>query len=99
MGAEQRSILAEDIMPNWNRQLDTLPESVKHRPLWQYRGGNPSSIRKSIIGSVVLSTRCEEGGLVQIRHVIIDGSSPLVIGRNFTRNAGIIDMNGNYLSF
>lgn len=45
----------------------------------------------------MLSIRSDQGVIVHICHLIIEGSSPWVLGRNVTSKADIIYLNVNYL--
>lgn len=87
--------LQEGVMPKWNGNLEPLPNSVKGRPYWQYGRGEHSSKPRRILGSVFLITIFDQGTPVGIRHLIIDGSSSWVIGRNVTPKANINHIGGN----
>ena len=51
------------------------------------------------MGSVMLTILSDRGTPVNIRHLIIKGSSSWVIGRNVTRLTDIIYINGNCSQF
>ena len=99
MGLQEFRELQKVIMPTFNGVFDPLPPSVADRPFWKYGNGEQSSGRRKIIGSVMLTILSDQGTPVNIRHLIITGSSSWVIGRNVTRHTDIIHINGNFLQF
>ena len=99
MGLEEILLLKHTIMPTFNGNLDPLPAAVVCRPFWQYGSGKHASSRRKILGSILLSLLSDQGVKVEIRHLIIEGSSPWIIGRNVTRHSDIIHRKGNYLHF
>ena len=99
MGLEELLKLATSIMPNWNGKLEPLPSSIISRPWWQYGKGNHASQAKKILGSVMLSLRSNEGSVLRLRHLIIEGSSPWLIGRNVTAKGNILHASGNRIEF
>lgn len=99
MGLQEFYELQRVIMPSFHGVFDPLPDCVADRPFWQYGTGEHSSGRRRIIGSVMLTTLSDQGTPVNIRHLIIQGSSAWVIGRNVTRLTDIIHLNGNFLKF
>lgn len=52
-------------------------------------------VHRKIIGSVHIDVKADTGNLLSIRHLIIEGSSGLVIGRNITRPCDIKHIGGN----
>lgn len=82
MGIVELESLLQKILPAWNGDLDPLPKSIADRPYWQYGNGNHASQRRKILGSFVLTILSDNGNPVQISHLIIEGSSSWVIGRN-----------------
>ena len=97
LGTAEFHVLQPEVLPEWNQKFDPIPESVKHTPYWQYGTGSHASQRKRIVGSVLLTARCNDGTLIQIRHLLIEGSSPWVIGRNVTRKCNILHAEGDLL--
>ena len=89
MGLKEFRVLAEYIMPTWDGKLQPIPEPIADRPFWQYGKGQHASARRPILGSVMLSITSEEGTVINIRHLRIDGSSQWLIGRNVTTKANI----------
>ena len=99
MGLEEFLELKDTIMPSFDGMLDPLPATVAYRPFWQYGSGNHASSRRKILGSQLLSLLSDQGVKMKIRHLIIEGSSPWIIGRNVTRHTDIIHRKGNFLQF
>ena len=89
MGTDEFELLAPILLPNWNGEYEPLPESVSNRPYWQYGSGNHASESRRIIGSVMLFARTDLGNCVDIRHLIIEGSSQWLIGKNVTKHCNI----------
>lgn len=58
-----------------------------------------ASTASPIKGTVMIRFRSESSQNVDIRHIIVDGSSPWVIGRNVTRKCDIIHLNDNIIKF
>lgn len=99
IGHEEFLDLQASIMPCFNGVFDPLPPGIINRPFWQYGSGKHASPRKKIIGSICLNLLSDEGTNLQMRHLIIQGSSPWIIERNVTSQVDIIHRNGNYLEF
>ena len=97
MGAKEFQILQPFIAPNWSGDYDPLPDCIADRPFWQYGCGNHSSESRKIIGSIFISAKTDGEGVIQIRHLIIQGSSQWLIGRNVTKHCNIVHINGHYL--
>ncbi len=47
--------------------------------------------------SVFISARLSDGSIINIRHIVIEGSSQWVVRRNLTSKCDIVHSNGNYL--
>ena len=45
----------------------------------------------------MVSARLNDGTSIKIRHVVIEGSSQWLIGRNLTAKCDIVHSSGNYL--
>ena len=99
LGMQQPADIAEQIMIGWNGQLGRLPPEVRDRPYWQYGSGTYSSMRRRILGSNVLSMRSDQNEQVDVTHLVIEGSSQWVIGRNVAKRTDIIHLDGNYIRF
>lgn len=70
---------------------------MQHFPYWQYGTGQHSSETRKNLGSVVLSARTDHNNMIHIRHLVIEGSSQWIIGRNVTRFGNIIHIGTNRL--
>ena len=99
LGLTELKELAKYIMPASDGKLDTIPKGVADRPFWQYGKGAHSSPKKCIFGSVLLSICSEEGTVINIRHLVIEGSSQWLIGRNVTTKGDILHASGDILRF
>lgn len=99
LGMEEFLRLQSTIMLTWDGTLDELPDLIRSRPYWQYGNGQHASQKRRILGPAVLTTQSDQGIQINIRHLIIEGSSQWIIGRNVTQYADIIHVNGNYLRF
>ncbi len=51
-----------------------------------------------MLGSVFISACLSDGSNINIRHIVIEGSSQWVVGRNVTSKCDIVHSNGNYLN-
>lgn len=85
------------LVPDWSGTFDPLPDTVIDRPCWQYGTGAHSSGVRKIVGSVFFSATSDQGYPIKIKHLIIEGSSQWVIGRNVTKYCDIIRIGGNAL--
>ena len=47
----------------------------------------------------MLNFKSDSGYLISIRHVVVDGSSPWVLGRNITSKCDIVHIGGNFIRF
>lgn len=81
--AELRTI-APVMLPEWNGQLDPLPDSVVKHPYWQHENGQHAPKPPRILGSIMFWTR-SVGKKVQIRHLVLDDSIQWVIGQNVAK--------------
>ena len=50
-----------------------------------------------MLGSIIVSAKLNDGTEINIRHIVIEGSSQWVIGRNVTTKCDIVHTNGDYL--
>lgn len=85
------------LLPKWDGALDPIPDSLASRPFWQYGVGAHASQAKPILGSILLDATSDDGVTVKIRHLVIEGSSQWIIGRNVTTHCDIIHSRGDYL--
>ena len=97
MGMREFRAIQPMVLPNWSGKLHKLPDTIADRPFWKYGSGAHSSEVRRILGSVYLNATTDEGVSVRIRHLIIEGSSQWVIGRNVTRYCDIVHIKNNLL--
>ena len=97
IGSTELKLISNFVCPEWTGELDPIPDAVADRPYWQYGIGDHSSQSKKIIGSVMFKARTHQGGFVQIRHLVIEGSSQWVVGRNVTNYCNILHIDENTL--
>lgn len=98
IGQNELNLLQPHLLPNWNGDVPPRPRSLENRRFWQYGNGSHASLQRLIVGSVVLSLTADCGSTVQVRHLVLDGSSQWVIGRNVTHQSDIVHVDGNLLS-
>ena len=97
LGIHELKILSPYLRTNWHEQLEPLPAAITDRIHWQYGSASHSTDSRRMLGSVMITARLNDGTEINIRHIVIDGSSQWLIGRNVTTNCAIIRTNGNYL--
>lgn len=89
MGLADFQVLQPLLLSDWNGELLSLPKHLQSRPYWQCGNGEHSSETRKILGLVLLSSRTDNGDTVTICHLIIEGSSQWIIGRNVTRKCNV----------
>ena len=97
LGIHELTILSPFLHTNWNQKLDPLPAAIADSTHWQYGSGAHSSESRRMLGSIIISAKLNDGTDINIRHIVIEGSSQWVIGRNVTTKCDIIHTNGDYL--
>jgi len=97
IGEEEFNMIQKYVCPEWTGGYGMLPDIVKNRPYWQYGIGSHASKSRRIIGSVVITARSDQGGDVSIRHLVIQGSSQWIIGRNVTSSCNMVRIGRNVL--
>ena len=97
IGLEEFLVMQPLLLPKWNGKLDPVPDHLSSYKFWQYGSGEHASASRKIIGSVSLTAHTNNNHDVQIKHLIIEGSSQWVVGRNVTRRCNINHANGNTL--
>lgn len=70
--------------------LGPLPEELNSCTQWQFCLGYHDSPRRSVIGSVTLHLLNDFDSLIKIRHLVIEGSSQWVLGRNINQTCNIL---------
>lgn len=99
LGIVELRSLSREILPDWNGKLDAIPETLHDCVFWQYGSGIHASSKRRILGSVVLSARTDLGTSIEIRHLVLEGSTSWVIGRNVTKLCNIVHHGSNSLQF
>lgn len=76
-------------IPSWYGIFDPLLESLANRTFWYYGTGENSRPIRPNIGSVFPSATTDSDHPLQIRHLVLQGSSQWATGRNVTSNSDI----------
>ena len=97
IGEDEFHILRSSLKTNFNDTFDELPNEIAQRPYWQYGNSNHASKSKRIIGSILIDAISDQGNIVRIRHLVIEGSSKWIVGRNITKHGNIQRIGGNLL--
>lgn len=79
--------------------IEPIPSSLHGHTHWQYGVGEHASAPRAILGSVKVPAVSENGRSVLIRHLVLDGSSQWVIGKNVTGRSNILHIDYNALQF
>lgn len=72
--------------------LEDIPSELDGCIFWQFGNGEHASPRRRIIGSVVLNIVTDSMNRITIRHLVIEGSSQWILGRNITLLCNIIHL-------
>ena len=96
-GFHELKLLLPDLETNWNGKLSALPKELAGRTHWQYDSGNHASDSRRMLRSVNITAILDDGTNVNIIHVVIEGSSQWIVGRNVTTKCDVIHTNGKYL--
>ena len=97
IGIDDLKIMSPFLRKNWNDNIEPLPISIADRKHLQYGTRSHASDSRKMFGPVMLTANLADGTTVNVRHVVIEGSSQWVIGRIVTSKCDIIHKNGNYL--
>ncbi|CAN8063104.1 unnamed protein product [Agarophyton chilense] len=95
IGMKELHVIKHMVCPDWNGNLDPIPDTIADRPNWQYGSGNHKSEPRRILGSIVLSARSNACNSANVRRVVVEGSTQWVIGRNVTQYCNIMHLHGN----
>lgn len=85
--------------PSKDTPFDSLHDAVSHYKWRQYGDGNPCSSSRKLSGSVVLKCRTDESELVDVGHLVVEGSLQLVIGPNMSGKCNHLHTGDNRLQF
>lgn len=97
IGLTEFELIQPYVASDFKGTFDELPESVKSRPLWQYGSGKHKNEVRRIIGSLFLTAMSDSDNPIRMRHLIVEGSSQWVIGRNVTKSSDILHIDTNVL--
>lgn len=97
LGKLELQQLFHDTVCDWNLILENIPECLNNRAYWQYGCGSHSSELRKILGSMFISFTSDQNTVITIPDLVIEWSSPWLIGSNFTSHADIIHTGGNVL--
>lgn len=86
------AVVSAITLPHWNGSLDSIPETLNNCQYWQYGNGDHSSEPRKILGSIALLCRTEDGVIIWIRHLALEGSSQWVVGQNIPSFGDICQM-------
>lgn len=79
--------------------ISLLPDSISNLQFFQFGYGQYAISAKLVIGSGVIDFRSHSGTKISIRHIVVEGSSPRVLGRNITRECDLVHIGGHYIRF
>lgn len=90
-------VLMEKCGNEINTRLDKIPSCLNGTTHWQYGSGMHASAKRPIIGSFMINARTDNGNIVKIRHLVLQGLSQWVIGKNVTDHSDILHRTRNSL--
>ena len=99
IGFVELQLLRQHIGLTTEPNINPIPSSLQGHTHWQYGTGRHSSAARRILGSIVLNALTDTGTTVNIRHLVLDGSSQWVIGRNVTSKANIRHLQNDAIQF
>lgn len=92
-------MLSPLLKTKWNELLLPVQPTVSDRPFGQYgRDGHARYVR-AILGSVVLEALVPDATIAEITHMVLEGSSKWVIGRNETKHGDVGNINIPFMFF
>jgi len=97
IGLIEFNLIQPYVAPEFKGTFEELPESIRSRPFWQYGDGKHKSAAKAIVGSIMFTALSDQGNYIRMRHLIIEGSSQWLIGRNVTKSCDILHIGKNLL--
>lgn len=65
-------------------KLDPIPTELSRYSFWQYGSGEHCSKKRAILVSIVIKCRSDLNNRIGIRHLVVEGSSQWLQGRNIT---------------
>ncbi len=79
IGISELKRLSSYLRTQWSGKLYPLPDSISDRNHRQYGTGSHSSESRRMLGSEMLSASLADGTIVNINHILIEGSSQCVL--------------------
>lgn len=99
IGVTECSVLRSSLGLANIKSYDAVTISVVHYEYWKYGYGNHASDKWRIIGSVIIVCRSDLNRPGEIRHLVLEGSSQWLLGRNVTRACNNLHTNDNRFQF
>ncbi len=99
IGVIELLLMSDDISDINDIKMDPIPSCLEGYSHFQYGTGNHSSKARKIIGSVILTVKSDNSNYINIRHIVIEGSSQWVVGRNVTRRSNLNHIEQNAIAF
>lgn len=93
------SLLVDHFGLPYKPRLIAISKSLKGQGHWQYVTGKHASPARRKIRSIVLKATPDSGNSVPITHLVLDGPSQSVIGRNVTSQANTGHIHSNAVVF
>ena len=82
LGLLELKMLSPYLRANCIGRIDPLRAEIADRTLWKHGPGSLSNDSRRIVGSIMISARLNDGTILPIRHIVIEGRSQQLIGRN-----------------
>lgn len=99
IGMVELTMIADHSGLQTDPALDPISAALSGYTSWQYGTGSHASQPRDILWSIVLTANTDNCNQVRIRHLVLDGSSQWVVGRNVTSKANIENIGRNALVF
>lgn len=87
--------LYDDLLVVGDIELDSIPASLQAVTHWQYGTGQHASASQKTSKCLPLSPITDTGNAPAIRHLVVEGSSEWVTGRNVTARSDILHVSRN----
>ena len=97
LGLLELKMLSLYLRNNWNGKVDALPSAIADRYHYQYSSGSHLSDSRGTQGSIMITARLHDGTVINIRQIVVEGSSKWLIRRSVPTKCDIIHSNGKFL--
>lgn len=84
-GQIELKLLLDHLGSDLSKMLDPIPDILNGYTHWQYGIGKHASAPRKFFGSTSLKTYTNSGLEVNIRHLVLNGLSQWIVGKNVTR--------------